>query len=366
MLRDFAQTFLRKGRKCFGCRPHSDLFIVFLNAYDKREVLTKINNWSKLFVERQTKAYPGIDLRVSSGVYFISSPKIDISQAIANANVARKQIKENKLKNICIYTESMKARREYEQSIVGSVNEAIKDGKIDIFVQPKFMLDSKELIGVEALARWRNEDGSYKKAEDFIPILESSGKIMDLDFHVYSKVLQTIKKWKRHGKKLLPISVNFSDRHNSYQNFDESIYRLAEQYDVDSRYIEIEVREKILASNTNGIISKVENLKKRGFAITLDGFGAGGSSLGFLLTAPVDKIKVDRGIWKNLSAGDREEKFVKALSYLAEAAGVDVIFEGVETEEQEKILINSGFNKAQGYLYAQPMKIEEFETKYME
>ncbi len=365
LLRDFAQIFLRKGRKCFGCRPHSDFFIVYLNAEDKRAVLTKINNWSKLFVEHQTKTYPGIDIRISAGVYFITSPTMDITQAISNANVARKQIKENKLKNICIYTESLKQRRAFEQSVVGGISDAIRDGKIDIFVQPKVLLETKELIGVEALARWRNDDGTYKNAADFIPILESSGKIMDLDFHVYTKVLQTMKKWKKLGKKILPISVNFSERHNSYQNFDESIYRLAEQYEVDPANVEIEVREKILAGNVDGILQKVENLRKKGFAITLDGFGYGGSSVGFLLTAPVDKIKIDRAIWKNITISERERKFVTALGLMAEAADLDVVFEGVETEEQEKLLIESGFKKAQGYYFGEPMKIEEFEERYL-
>ena len=365
LLRDFGQIFLRKGKRCFGCRPHSDFFIVYINTDDKRDVLTKINNWSKIFIEHQTKTYPGIDIRISAGVYYIPSPNIDINQAISNANVARKQIKESKLKNICIYTESLKLKRAYEQSIVGGIDDAIKNGKIDIFFQPKYMLDTKEIIGVEALARWREDDGSYKKAEDFIPVLESSGKIMDLDFYVYTKVLQTLKKWKRLGKKIVPISVNFSERHNSYQNFDESVYRLAEQYEVSPENIEIEVREKILASNVDNIIEKVSNLKKRGFAITLDGFGYGGSSLGFLLSAPVNKIKIDRAIWKNISIADREKKFVKALASMASAVNLDVVFEGVENASQESFLKEAGFMKAQGYYFAEPMRIEEFESKYL-
>ncbi len=365
LLRDFSQMFLRKGKKCFGCRPHSDFFIVYINEDDKRQVLGKINNWAKLFSEHQTKTYPGIDIRISAGVYFIQKNDVDISQAIDYANMARKQIKKNRLKNICIFTDALKERRAYEQSIVGEVSDAIKAGKIEVFLQPKFSIESREVIGAEALARWRNEDGTYKNAADFIPILEDSGKITDLDFCVYTKVLQILRNWKKMGKKEIPLSVNFSDRHNSYLGFDEKIYRLAEQYGVDSRNIEIEVKEKILISNVDGICDKVENLKKKGFAVALDSFGNGGSSLGFLLDAPVDTVKVDKNIWRNISISEKEKNFVKALADMISAVHKDVIFEGVETEEQAQLILDGGFTKAQGYLFAKPMKLEEFEERYL-
>ncbi|MGN0165824.1 MAG: EAL domain-containing protein [Lachnospiraceae bacterium] len=365
LLREFSQMFLRKGKKCFGCRPHSDFFIVYVNDSDKRQVISKINNWAKLFSEHQTKTYPGIDIRISAGVYFIPFTQTDIAQAIDCANMARKQIKKNKLKNICIFTDSLKERRAYEQSIVGEISDAIKSDKIEVFLQPKFSISSREIIGAEALARWKNDDGTYKNAADFIPILEESGRITDLDFCVYTKVLQTLRKWKKLKKKAVPVSVNFSDRHNTYAGFDEKIYRLAEQYDVDFSSIEIEVKEKILSSNVDNICDKVENLQKKGFTITLDGFGYGGSSLGFLLNAPVNAVKVDKNIWKNISISEKEKNFVKALSDMISSVHKDVVFEGVETEEQAQLLSDSGFTKAQGYLFAEPMKVEEFEARYL-
>lgn len=366
LLREFSQMFLRKGKKCFACRPHSDFFIVYINEDDKRQVLGKINNWAKLFTEHQSKTYPGIDIRICAGVYFIPSADVDIAQAIDYANMARKQIKKNKLKNICVFSESLKERRTYEQSIVGEINDAIKAGKIEVFLQPKFSISDMQIIGAEALARWKNEDGTYKNAGDFIPILEESGKITDLDFCVYTKVLQTLRKWKKAGKKSIPISVNFSDRHNSYSNFDEKIYRLAEQYGVEPTDIEIEVKEKILSSNVDNITERVENLQKKGFKITLDGFGYGGTSLGFLLDAPVDAVKVDKEIWKSISLSDKERNFVKALADMIASVHKDVVFEGVETEAQAQLLADAGFTKVQGYLFAKPMLIEEFEAGYLE
>ncbi len=365
LLRDFAQMFLRKGRKCFGCRTHSDFFLVYLNEDDKRAVLSKINNWAKLFSEHQSKTYPGIDIRISAGVYFIQGGQQDITQAIDNANMARKQIKKNKLKNICVFTSALKEQRAYEQAVVGEIADAIKDGKIEVFLQPKFSIDQREVIGAEALARWKRDDGTYRNASEFIPILEESGKIMDLDFCIYTKVLQILKKWQKNGRKLLPISVNFSDRHNTYQDFDEKIYRLAEQYSVESKYLAIEIKENILSANTDNICDRVMTLRKKGFIISLDAFGRGGSSLGFLLNAPVDSVKVDKDIWKNIGNSEKEKNFVKALYDMISAIHRDVIFEGVETEEQAQLLYESGFTKAQGYLFAMPMNVEDFESGYL-
>lgn len=365
LLREFSQMFLRKGRKCFACRPHSDFFIVYINDDDKRQILGKVNNWAKMFLDHQGKTYPGIDIRISAGVYFITSNRVDVSLAIDYANIARKQIKKNKLKNICVFTDSLRERRAYEQSIVGEVSDAIKSGKIEIFLQPKVSISTREVIGAEALARWKNEDGSYKNAAEFIPILEESGKITDLDFCVYTKVLQVLRKWKKAKKTNIPISINFSDRHNSYSDFDEKIYRLAEQYGVSYDSIEIDVKEKILSSNVDNIREKVENLQQKGFKINLDGFGSGGSSLGFLLNAPVDSVKVDKNIWKNLAVSEQERNFVKALADMITSVDKDVIFEGVETEEQAQLLVDSGLTKAQGFLFAKPMKVEEFEAIYV-
>ena len=365
MLVEFAQIFLRKGKKCFGCRPHSDLFIVYMNEEGKREVLEKINNWTKLFIEHQEKNFPGINLRVSTGIFFIPSAGTDINQAIANANMARKLIKENKLKNICVFTDALKNKRNYEQSILGGIDDAIKEGKIEIFLQPKFQMDTGEIIGAEALARWRNDDGSYKNAADFIPILESSGKIMDLDFCVYTKILQCLRKWKREGKPTPKLSVNFSNRHNSYMNFDERIYRLAEQYNIDPKLIVIEVKENLIGSNVDGLREKVENLRKRGFTITLGSFGTGGSNIGFLMNAPVDAVKFDKSIWMNIKENESGSQFVGALTTMAQAAGKRVLFGGVETEEQAEIIRSTGFSRAQGFLFEKPMKVEEFEMKYL-
>lgn len=365
LLRDFSQMFLRKGRACFGCRPHSDYFLVYLNEDDKRVVLSKINNWAKLFAEHQSKTYPGIDIRISAGVYFLTNDEEDITQAIDNANIARKHIKNNKLKNICIFTQSLKERRNYEQTIIGEISDAIKDGKIEVFLQPKFSLETRSVIGAEALARWRSDDGSYRNASDFIPILEESGKITDLDFCVYTRVLQALRQWRRYGKRLVPVSVNFSDRHNTYQGFDEKVYRLAEQYNVDNSYIMIEVKENILTSNVDNICDKVASLQEKGFGIALDGFGYGTSSLGFLLAAPVDVVKVDKAIWKNVTISGEGKEFVTALATLIMAAKKEVLFEGVETEEQASMLAESGFVKAQGFLFAEPMSIEDFEKNYL-
>ncbi len=365
LLVEFAQIFLRKGKKCFGCRPHSDLFIVYINEEGKREVLEKINNWTKLFIEHQEKLFPGINLRVSTGIFFIQSTGTDINQAISNANMARKVIKENKLKSMCIFTDTLKEHRDYEQRILGGVDDAIKNGKIEIFLQPKFVMETNEIVGAEALARWKNDDGSYKNAEDFIPILESSGKIMDLDFCVYTKILQTIRKWKREGREVPKLSVNFSNRHNSYQNFDDRIFRLAEQYNVDPRLIVIEVKENLLGSDVDGLREKVENLRKKGFDITLGSFGTGGSSISFLMNAPVDTVKFDRTIWKNIQENESGQAFVKAIASVAHIAGKNVLFGGIETEEQARMIKNTGLARGQGFLFEKPLRIEEFEQKYL-
>ena len=226
--------FLRKGKKCFACRIHSDYFLIYVNGQTEDQVIAKLRSWSKVFVEHQSKVYPGIDIQLTNGVYFLRRGEHDIALAMDNANLARKQAKADQNSLYCICTDELRAKRSYEQTIAGEIQTAIRDNKIEVFLLPKFSLEGRKVIGAEALARWVNDDGTYRSPADFIPILEKTGHITDLDFCIYTNVLQTLRNWKKKGIPMVPISVNFSKHNSSFAKFDERISRLAEQYGVDA------------------------------------------------------------------------------------------------------------------------------------
>ncbi len=363
ILRDFGAMFLRKGKRCFACRLHSDDFIVYVNGETQEQVLAKLRGWSKVFVEHQTKEYPGIGIQLTNGVYFLKRGESDIPLAMDNANLARKQAKAEQNKSYCICTEALRARRNYEQSIAGEIANAIKDNKIEVFLQPKFAMNSREIIGAEALARWRNDDGTYRSPADFVPILEKTGHITDLDFFIYTSVLQILRRWKKAGVRMIPISINFSNS-TSINGFEERITRLAEQYGVDGRFLELEINECTLNDREKEAVMLVK-LQNQGFRITLDDFGSGNRSLTMLINAPVNMVKINRTFLEHIGNSKREREYVRCMCEMIASVKKEAIFAGVETEEQVEFLSNCGFTKAQGYLFERPIPIGQFEEKYL-
>ncbi len=365
ILKDFGSMFLRKGKRCFGCRIHSDFFLIYVNGQSEEQVLAKLRSWSKVFVEHQTKMYPGIDIQLTNGVYFLRRGERDIALAMDNANLARKQAKAEQNSLYCVCTDELRARRSYEQTIAGEIQTAIRDNKIEVFLLPKFSLEGRHVIGAEALARWSNGDGTYRSPADFIPILEKTGHITDLDFCIYTNVLQTLRNWKKKGIPMIPISVNFSNHNQSFVKFDERISRLAEQYNVDGRYLELEVNEAMIAADRASATNSIKDLKSRGFTITLDDFGSGNESLSMLITAPVDHVKISRTFLENIGTSKTEQEYVRHMCNMIASVNKDAVFEGVETEEQAEFLRNCGFTTAQGYLFERPIPVAEFEKKYL-
>ncbi len=365
ILRDFGSMFLRKGKRCFACRIHSDYFLIYVNGQTEDQVISKLKSWSKVFVEHQSKNYPGIDLQLTNGVYFLRRGERDIALAMDNANLARKQAKLEQNSLYCICTEELRAKRSYEQTIAGEIQMAIKDNKIEVFLLPKFSLEERRVIGAEALARWCNDDGTYRSPAEFIPILEKTGHITDLDFCIYTNVLQTLRTWKKKGIPMVPISVNFSKHNNSFVKFDDRISRLAEQYNVDGRYLELEVNEAMIAADLASANSSIKDLQSRGFTITLDDFGSGNESLSMLIAAPVDHVKIGRNFLQNIGTSRMEQEYVRCMCDMIASVKKDAVFEGVETEEQAEFLHSCGFTTAQGYLFERPIPVDEFEKKYL-
>ncbi|MCC8169415.1 MAG: GGDEF domain-containing phosphodiesterase, partial [Oscillospiraceae bacterium] len=346
-----------------SCRVNADKFLTYCECPDEESILENTQAICD-YINGQLKArFPVSDLRVSMGIYFLRPDVDDIQSGIEKANLVRKQAKTDRNASYAVYTDELHAQKNKEFEIIGSTHNAIKSGEIKTYLQPKYSLTKNEIIGAEALVRWQKPDGTMLRPIDFVPLLERVGYIVDIDFCVYEQVLQCFAKWKKEGRKLLPISVNFSRKHTNNPDFVENICELAEKYDVDKRYIEIEITESTISDNSI-ILKYLDRLRKSGFKVDIDDFGTGYSSLDMLLEVPVDTVKIDKSF---MDKSDSEEgrTYIKQVADLVVALRKDVIFEGVETQNQADFLLDSGYSKIQGYFFGGPVSIEEFERKYM-
>ena len=365
MLRDYAECLKNGGSYVIGCRIYSDYFVCLCKSNTRAELIKSVETQNLGFTAMQKKRYPSGDIRVSCGMYILPDGDFELNTAMDNANLARRSVKHSSSIICGIYSQRLRMQKLYEQSICNELHSALKNRQIEMFLQPKFHLEKRVIIGAEALARWRNLNGTYKMPFEFIPVLEKVGYIDELDFFIYEEVLKTLEKWGRDGKRLLPVSVNFSQHHISQPKFVESIIETANKYDVNKKYVEIEITESCFSGDIQTLFTVMERLRNEGFMVSIDDFGIGYSTLSVLMKAPVDIVKIDKSFIDNIEQNKKERDFVTTMCSLINTAKKDIIFEGVETDAQAAILCESGYTKAQGWLFDKAMPLSSFESKYM-
>ena len=366
ILRDLADL-LNNGaaRTKFSCRMYSDYFATFMSGATQAELIEKVEMGTKEFEERLNEKYPMGRVSLSVGICFIEAPE-EYELVMENANIARKYAKEQGILSGVVFDHYMRHKRDELVEVSSKFNDAVSNEEFEVYLQPKFLTNSWEVYGAEALVRWHPKDGAVISPARFVPFLEMTGQIVELDFIIFEKVLAMMQKWQRQHRKSVIISVNFSRRHfeRNTAEFVNRVYELVEKYQVPAEDIEIEITESAVVHNLDIIRKNLESLKKYGFRIAIDDFGTGYSSLNALLEIPADVIKMDKSFTDKLHS-EKHRQFVAKLGMLIKAADQEVIFEGIETEEQLSYLRDSGFLYGQGYIFDRPIAVEEFERKYI-
>lgn len=362
MYADIIDEICRDGG--IGCHMEEDLFVCLLIRDTKEEIEEAVKTMGKKFHELNLGERALSNLRSSSGIYFMEKNKLDLKEAMENAGFAWKSIMNDGLVQYKVYDDEFRRKREHKLEVISSVRSAIKNGEIEAFFQPKFSMRTMKIVGAEALCRWRNPDGGYRFPDTFIPILEGEGQIVDVDFCIFEQVLKTIKRWQDSGHGVVPVSVNFSRAHVGTGDFAEKIIKLAESYGVDPKYLEIEITESTISSNDSRMLYCMDKLRHKGFKVAMDDFGTGASSLNMMLDAPIDVVKVDKGFLDKYE-NPIYRAYIDRIGNLIMMAKNEIIFEGVETQEQIDFLLECGYDNAQGYFFSKPIPLKEFEDKYI-
>ncbi len=362
ILKNFA-GMIRNGANMISCRLYSDLFITFLWDTDKDTIIQNVVHTSAAFAKQQKELYTSCNIRMSTGIYFIENKSENMEVAIENANIARKGMKGSNL-SCRVYESQMRRQREIEKEILSEFQNSLAEGRFQVYIQPKFLLSQFELFGGEALVRWKKKGGKLVSPGVFIPILEKSGYIVELDFYMYEQILVYMERWKEEGWKIPIISVNFSRCHFEKEGIYRRIMDLTKKYQVDPCHIEIEITESLFVLGYDLVKMEVQKLRKAGFRVAIDDFGTGYSSLGMLLDIPADIVKIDRSFLNRENRRD-EEEFIRNMGSLIRSVKEEVIFEGIETEEQREFLVKCGFRYGQGFLFDRPLPVGVFQEKYM-
>jgi diguanylate cyclase (GGDEF)-like protein len=261
---------------------------------------------------------------------------------------------------VTLYQFEMHNRARHKFDMEGELRQAIDNGEIVTWFQPQLSLSSGKIAGVEALARWQRPDGTVVLPADFVPLTEEMG-ISDVFFEsVMQHVCATVAGWNRQGTWDVPVSVNLSAHQLRNHNLVELIKKILKQKNVQQKLINLELTETVLLEDLTTAKPVLNDLSAFGVGIHIDDFGTGYSSLSYLAELPVQTLKIDQSFVERLTESATNARIVQSIIALGKAMGLEVIAEGVETEQQLKLVTQFGADLAQGYFIGRPMPAEEF------
>lgn len=253
---------------------------------------------------------------------------------------------------------------EDKKELLDGFKKAIDEGQFDIWFQPQFNFESRNILGAEALVRWDHPERDIIPPMDFIPLFESTGCIGILDEYVFDRVCRYMAKWRRDGicDDTVHISVNLSRNNVFFDGLCGALNDITEKNGLPHSAVHIEITESSYIDDADRLIRVVSDIRKAGFKVEMDDFGSGYSSLNLLKDISIDKLKLDMRFLSSSDNSKKSQTILSSIINMAKALDLSVIAEGVETLEQAEMLRDFGCSQMQGYYFSRPMPAHRFEA----
>ncbi|WP_151638920.1 putative bifunctional diguanylate cyclase/phosphodiesterase [Noviherbaspirillum aerium] len=315
---------------------------------------------------RKTMHFNGLQISVSPsiGISLYRKDAASISELIRYADLAMyaaKRAGRDTFRHfITDYLHLAEDRVELEQRL----KDALRSGTLKLLYQPVIDIGTGKPVGAEAFIRLPDNNGHLVSPDRFIPIAESAGLIDEVGFWVVSEACRQQQRWRDSGLSVSSMSINVSASQFRHPEFAMRFIAAIDEYGIEPGWMEIELTESALMENIPDAISKLDQLKARGIRIALDDFGTGYSNLGHLTSLPLDKLKIDRSFTDNLETNESGKSIADTILGIGRALDLQVVGEGIESEEAMNYLRDHGCNQVQGHLFSKPLAAPEFESWY--
>jgi len=356
---------------CFVARLGGDEFIITgKNFNSKQECERSAVEISEQLVARLKEHYTirqhHLYISASIGVSIISGGELDASTFIKEADIAMYEVKANGRDGVFVFNEEISKRVERYLEIENQLHAAINNREITLHFQPQVNRSGKT-IGAETLARWNSPTLGNIPPDQFIPIAEQTGMIIELGYQIMESAFKTLREWRDKGIRLDQFSINISIRQFTHLHFVEQVEEMMSRFlDDELRHkIIFEITESIVAEDIHQVISIIGKLKKQGIRFSMDDFGTGYSSLSYMSRIPLNEIKIDRSFVNALDRGDGDREMIVTILNMAKIFKLGIVAEGVETAEQLDFLLETETQLFQGYFYSKPLPTEQFEAFYL-
>jgi len=297
----------------------------------------------------------------SIGITILPADGDDFDALLKNADMAMYLAKDEGRNNYQFFNDALQQKANRKAGLLSQMRIAIESGELALYYQPKICLSDGYVVGAEALIRWTNKVYGFVSPVELIQLAESSGFINELGDWVIERACQDLKALHDKGRKDLNISINISTVQLRNKELRSRFLEIVERYDIDPKWIDLELTETLLASDDEQLTYNLSKLREAGASLSIDDFGTGYSNLGYLKRFEVETLKIDRSFIHDLPANPNNQAIVRAVLQICEELGMGSVAEGVEDSETACFLKTIGCEFAQGYYWSRPVPIRELE-----
>lgn len=341
-------------------RFYADVFCMLI-TYNTDDEMTgfiqKVN-------ENIKNSYPAVNLFLTFGIYKVSE-EVSVELMVDRAAIARNSVKGNGVRYYAFFDNRMLEEVIHEKRIENTMQAALEAGEFEPFLQPQYSVKTERIVSAEALVRWNDPIRKIIPPSEYIEIFEKNNFIVKVDVYIWKQICKMINHWIEKGWKPYPVSLNVSPVHFRNRTIIKEITDVVKEYNTPLEYLELEITESVILDDMEYAISTIEELHKLGFRIAMDDFGSGYSSLNLLNKLSIDVLKIDKEFLNDASNSDKGKVVIRDIIAMAKDLDMQVVCEGVEKHEEVEFLQATDCDKIQGYYYAKPMSIIEFEKKYL-
>lgn len=352
------------GKECMG-RLTADNFCVLMEYEGEEAVLERFTLWftkAQAYVE-ESKPIWSLPV-VEFGIFAISNDTLLFPLMIDRAKLALKESSRavHSKMHYAIYNDEVRRRLFRDKQLEDMMDNALIQKEFHVYLQPKYRVSDEKIGGAEALSRWISSTEGMIYPDEFIPLFEKNGFVIQLDLFVFEEVCSTLRLWMDRGLEPVKVSVNCSRIHLKNQGFINNYIRIADKYSIPYQLLEIELTEGVVMEDEQRLMQVIDEIHKAGFCCSMDDFGSGYSSLNLLQNITVDTLKLDKiFFYGSKKDSKRMQSVVSSIINMAQALNMETVAEGVEYPEQIKMLREMNCDYIQGYVFAKPMPINEFE-----
>ena len=341
------------------CRQGADVFLLYCPHRDDYEALLE-----DLRIGIGGEGSEGERVRLRMGVYANTDKELDLERRFDRAAKAADSVRGSHVQSVGFYDAAILTAEIHREQLLEDFRPCLEQNCFKVYLQPKYNIrgDEPYLGSAEALVRWVHPQFGMISPAEFIPLLEESGLILELDRFVWEHTAEQIRCWKKRFGFSVPVSVNVSRMDMLATDLTDIFGRILAEYQLEPADLMLEITESAYTDRAEEVIQTARDLRNMGFMIEMDDFGTGYSSLGMLNQLPIDALKLDMSFVRNAFTGETHDtRIIQLILDIAKILQVPVIAEGVETEEQLRELKRLGCDLAQGYYFSKPIPREEFE-----